>query len=652
MTEKTNWQLHVLKEQERNTEDPVKEIEEYLYLALDVCGKKMLFSLLFEKEDPLIEYEEYVNEFQQRVYESMVNKAFLDLKELLELREKAESLIELATVYALEDEVVTNISIALAELYNFHLKPFLELQELSFYKTTSAQFYLEDQYLEDSTKQQAVRDLEAWKNQYLSVTEAILHLYQEYYRKTVDIVSGQLNRIFEDEKKFEKSAFEIQALPRLHKLDVFVSKEKLKLISATKATREYHRDKIEQQLDKIQSHENWKEEVFRIEAAVYEAQLSVLDTRLDILQEQEQLFKKQLSILEKVWQDELDAGMFQDALEYFDQDVLEEPVVGIRTKTTKLKAKLNSVYRKRATIRNRKKACLAHLKKREKKVSAEKERSEKYHSIHMKRAQHLKEEEVKEKLKQERTKTLEILRSCIQKKLLSETGSLILGSGTSVSSNFTSDNILYRNAGEGAAAGTQYHEDIDRKLSKRSGILEDDELPLPPVDALHFPQEQQNFLFPPPPNLDVQTELDKSITLSHSFFPDLNIQTKSCSLPPSPAPPQTSLIPIFPFSSMTKEKEMDELVEKKGESLLSGVSRLDLNELLAVRSNLHKTFPSVNHATKEKQTCLSGFNWKSNDEVSKSADLSRLLHATLDRIRNMTHDSDLSNDSNSSSDFE
>ncbi|XP_076355534.1 junction-mediating and -regulatory protein-like [Tachypleus tridentatus] len=625
----------------KSTKIPVREIEAYLYTALDVCGKKMLFSLLFEEEeDPLMDYEENVNEFRLRAHESLVNKAFHDLKEILELRERAESLLELATVYTLEDEVVANISVALSELYNFQLKPFLELRELSTSKTTSAQLQLEDQDLGDKVKQQAAKDLEEWKNQYFSVTEAIQHLYQDYYRKTVDLLSGQRKRMLEDKNKFGKSTFEIQALPRLQKLDVSVSKERLKLLNAVKASHEYQRDKIQQQLEKLQFDKNWKEEAFMIESAVYEAQISVFSSRLDILQEQECLFKKQLSIIQKATQDELDVGIFHDAVEYFDEDAEEEQVVQADPRIAKLKAKLNSVYRKRATIRNHKKACISHLEKKKQKVFAEKEHFGKHHSAQMKRTERQKQDEVaKEKMREERKKTLKRLKTYRQKCQQSDISS------SSLSPNVMGE-VIHVNAKDDTVA--------EYKLCERNGekptvkLNENDELPLPPpppVDGLYFSQEQQNLPLPPPPGSDDDNQFDSG-TAFCSTLQDPDSETKSYFLPPPPPPP-LPLSHTLILSSETKKQKTDGIATKKSDSLLSGISGLDLNELLAVRNNLRKPIPSIYHLNGEKRANLYKPRWKSSD-----SDFSTVLHATLARIRNVTCDSDLSNDSDSSTEFE
>lgn len=99
-------------------------------------------------------------------------------------------MLELATVYALEDQVVTNISIALAELYNFQLGPFLELRELAVERSRVARGKAEDARLGPRVRARDLRTAEEWDNRGQSANEAAQHLYQEYYRRTVQLVVG------------------------------------------------------------------------------------------------------------------------------------------------------------------------------------------------------------------------------------------------------------------------------------------------------------------------------------------------------------------------------------------------------------------------------------------------------------------------------
>ncbi|KAL1435406.1 hypothetical protein MTO96_000083 [Rhipicephalus appendiculatus] len=96
-----------------------RELEHYFKQALDATGKRLLFCLLFGEEDYLTDYEEDIQELKLRGLERTLERTYDELNEILSLRSLSETMLNLSTVYALEDQVVVNISIALAELYNF-----------------------------------------------------------------------------------------------------------------------------------------------------------------------------------------------------------------------------------------------------------------------------------------------------------------------------------------------------------------------------------------------------------------------------------------------------------------------------------------------------------------------------------------------------
>lgn len=54
--------------------------------------------------------------------------------------------------------------------------------------------------------------------------------------------------MFDDQKKFGRAAFTIHAKPRLLKLNIQMFQEELKLNNALKAAKEFHRDKIQNQV--------------------------------------------------------------------------------------------------------------------------------------------------------------------------------------------------------------------------------------------------------------------------------------------------------------------------------------------------------------------------------------------------------------------
>lgn len=118
-----------------------------------------------------------------------MNKAYKELEEVLTLRQRADSLLQMKTIYALEDQVCKNISDSLSELYNFHLQPYLELREMAHVRVKQAKAKLCEE-IGPTIKQKAEKEFEEWNEQSLIATEALQQLYQEFYRRTLSLVLG------------------------------------------------------------------------------------------------------------------------------------------------------------------------------------------------------------------------------------------------------------------------------------------------------------------------------------------------------------------------------------------------------------------------------------------------------------------------------
>ncbi|GBL57629.1 Junction-mediating and -regulatory protein, partial [Araneus ventricosus] len=271
-------------------------IEHYLSCAVQKVGKKLVVASMFNEEDPLSCYEENWNEFKIKSLEDLVDKAYKELEEVLQLRGRAESLLQLTTIYALEDQVFKNISDYLGELYNFHLHPFLELREMSHSRVKQAKDKLGEE-IGPNIRQQAQKDFEDWSEQSLIATEAIQQLYLEFYRKTYNLMLGGRDRMLEDKKRFGKAAFGLHGMPRLLKLEVQVCQEDLKLHNAIKAIKAYQRDKIKSQLTFLSYDYGAVQEVERIEEEISNAQLNVFDADLDVIEAEERLYKSQVALL-------------------------------------------------------------------------------------------------------------------------------------------------------------------------------------------------------------------------------------------------------------------------------------------------------------------------------------------------------------------
>lgn len=85
------------------SEEQCHEIESYLTKALLTCGKKLVLGLIFD-DDPLCDFEEDIQELRLKGHENMMKAARNEFAEIKKLREKAKSMMDMATVYVIEDE--------------------------------------------------------------------------------------------------------------------------------------------------------------------------------------------------------------------------------------------------------------------------------------------------------------------------------------------------------------------------------------------------------------------------------------------------------------------------------------------------------------------------------------------------------------------
>ncbi|XP_064474727.1 junction-mediating and -regulatory protein-like isoform X1 [Ornithodoros turicata] len=588
-------------------------LEKYLQRALDVSGKKLLFAVLFGEEDYLTDYEEDIQELRFRAVEQTLDRAKSELAGVQALRDRAETMLELSTVYALEDEVVTNVSLALAEVYNFQLGPFLELREVANERMKALRERASDETLGERVRSAARAKANEWESQVQAASEAVNQLYQDYYRSTVDLVSGQRDRMLEDQRRFGRSTFELRAHSRLQKLEVFFSQERLKLLGAVRSTRELQLEKIVHAHKELMSTSGkskaQSDQLAELENEIGETQLSIYDIRLEALQEEEKLLQKQKEILDRAWQEEADEGIFYDAVE--DVDQLEDDIDGESSanmsKADKLKMRLNRVYRRRAILRNKRKVCVAELKQKklkqkDRQVAQEKEQQ------HARRQKQQKLHELDpDRVASERRRTLQRLREYKQKYQNSEqlecdedaaVDAPSLASGSFAPQRPTRKPVP--KAAKGSPA----------KLSVFVPPVQSPPPPPPPPPPPSLPPPPPPSLPPPPPppppppmDFNVSSLLQSQLSKQLSNGVKLNDASKAA----KPKPAQNG-----------------------------GLPGLDFSELLAARSKLRKA-PQVPDDT---VTSMKG----------GGNDFSRMLNATLKKIHMANHSPEESE--HSGSDFE
>ncbi|XP_018493622.2 uncharacterized protein LOC100907539 [Galendromus occidentalis] len=301
-------------------------LKRYLKGVLDGCGATLLAWVFFMAEEVShAEFDPEVDKFQRKILEVDLAKSRDELTRLLD----SKAGLGLDTAYSMEDEIVTNISLALGELFNFRISTFAEMRDLC-------------------EKQRSSH----WTDRAEQAQQAVDELTIIYHAACLDLVLGQRDRMKRDHGAgvdFARWTASHQA--RFLKLSVFVSQERLRWMMAVRTfkRREY---------DRLSQGNSPKKQ----DRSLTELKKDIYEHLLKILQEEEILLKKQKMILEKISSGEADAEEFGDAVE----DVEElEMIYGKRKCLTLIEAtvRLSSIYQRRAILRNKVQACQNILNK-------------------------------------------------------------------------------------------------------------------------------------------------------------------------------------------------------------------------------------------------------------------------------------------------
>ena len=161
----------------------------YLTAAFDICGEHLLVDALFE-EHSLDEYFEHISELRRRSYDEALRKAEDDLQNVLFLRSGSINMLDMVEVYKLEDEVMFKWNVALAELYNYLIQPFLDVRAPAMERLMEARRGLQDPHQGEMTQEDYAAILSEWQKTYVDALDSIQELYIEYYNRTVALLTG------------------------------------------------------------------------------------------------------------------------------------------------------------------------------------------------------------------------------------------------------------------------------------------------------------------------------------------------------------------------------------------------------------------------------------------------------------------------------
>ena len=394
-------------------DDICDQIKQYLQVALDICGKQLLISTLFEEHD-LEEYFEKISEFKRRLYDEGLKSCEDELQNVLFLRDGSINMVDMAEVYKLEDESVFKWNIAQAELYNYLLQPFLDVREVSVCKVKEAKEGLDNPNLGERRHNEYAHQFTEWNQNYVHALDRIQELYIEYYSRTVKVLSQMKARMVEDQSRFGKRAFEVVALDRFLRVSEDTFLEKMQLLQNTRKQYVHERDKVKQELaGLINKPANFQKNLDCLEKSVYEWQVKIYDMDLENLEEEESLLKLLRSARLAEIKSSEEVVVFYDAIEDVDDISSDEETNPKKKRDTKVMGftdKLNLVYKKRAKLRNKKQLLTRGHENKAIKKQAIVENFQHHHSIKIRRDKQKQENSRKAVfLENERKKTLQRL---------------------------------------------------------------------------------------------------------------------------------------------------------------------------------------------------------------------------------------------------
>ena len=151
--------------------------------------KETLVHDVAKHDKPIIEHAIEHEMATARFYEALAN-AEDELQNVLFLRNGSINMLDMVEVYHLEDDAIYKLNIALAELYNYLIQPFLDMREIAFSKLRDARAGLQNPNYGQRRKAEFAIMLEEWQENYVHALDRIQEFYIEYYTKTVGIYKG------------------------------------------------------------------------------------------------------------------------------------------------------------------------------------------------------------------------------------------------------------------------------------------------------------------------------------------------------------------------------------------------------------------------------------------------------------------------------
>ena len=175
--------------------DFCSKLEHYLNTAAEICGKKLLTETLFDNATGIDDYLENFSELRQKAYEADVENVRQRLEEAEKLRFDVCNMMDMLQHYKKQDEILDDLAIARAELFNIQLQPFLDMRELAFNRLLDLQERLMDEYLTETKRDEFVMEYSEWQEEYVQAIEAILEIRTRYFGQCQELTKRESKNI-------------------------------------------------------------------------------------------------------------------------------------------------------------------------------------------------------------------------------------------------------------------------------------------------------------------------------------------------------------------------------------------------------------------------------------------------------------------------
>ena len=501
-----------------------KHLQVYFDEAVHCLGLTLIERLLGKDFD----FEEDIQELRLKSRQMSLESSLKSLQEISSQRTSATTMIQTSVIWSLEEQAFDQVMICLADKYTFQVTLFLTTREV-----IESQRRLLDDKLKNEVNEKERKKLSGQINdlrdQFVSTSMALQHLYQEFHRKNVSLIEDRLMKMKEDQSKFGVNAFiRVDGHQKIKSLQDLLSEQKITLFLVEKTTKQLQRSLIKEDIKRMRINNSVNEQEF------FEAHSMVLEMDIRILNEKESMIKRNIDWIRG--KEEEEEETFYDAQQEINDDehlYPGSPSSTQRQELQQLQEMLNKVRKERARVRNK----LTLLRDKVKEVKIEK----------------------KQELKETKVKTQQVV---VSKTVVS--------------------------VKEARMKAMKRLKEYRMKHPKDSETGED----LPPFPSV-LPIDDELPLPPPPPSTELLPEDDvlerqqevKIAVVVKDPVPQFIPAPSSIPIPPPPPPPPPPPTLFLPPSSSSSSIPVPKT------SLKKEIPSLDLNQILETRKTLRKTFP-------------------------------------------------------------